>query len=130
MNRRATMYTIHEVAEICDLSAHTLRFYDKEGLLPFVGRNKSGNRVFTEQNLEMVKLICCLKNTGMPIKEIKSYMDMFMEGPGTMETRKEMMIAHGKEVQRQIAELKKNLNIINLKVAFYDSNKDGSPASH
>ncbi|GGH82573.1 DNA-binding transcriptional MerR regulator [Pullulanibacillus pueri] len=122
------MYTINEVAEICDLSAHTLRFYDKEGLLPFISRSKSGKREFSERDLELVKLICCLKNTGMPIKEIKHYIDLFMEGDDTFETRKQLMIEHRKEVLRQMSELKKNLNIIDLKIAFYNANGNDMPS--
>jgi DNA-binding transcriptional MerR regulator len=118
------MYSINEIAAICNVTAHTLRFYEKEGLLPFVGRNSAGNRVFSDQDLVILKLICCLKNTGMPIKEIKKYIEMLMEGGDTLEARRDMMLAHRKEVLRQMDELKKNLNIIDLKVAFYDSHKD------
>lgn len=110
------MYSINEVAEICDLSTHTIRFYDKEGLLPFISRNKSGNRRFSEADLEFVKMICCLKNTGMPIKEIKQYVNLYRDGEETFHTREEMMKAHRKEVVRQIDDLKKSLNIIDLKI--------------
>ncbi len=124
------MYTINEVAQKCDLSAHTLRFYDKEGLLPFVSRTPSGIRSFSERDLELIKLICCLKNTGMPIKEIKRYIDMVMEGAVTVETRRQMMVDHRKEVLRQIDELKKNVNLIDLKIAFYDTHHDAKYAAH
>ncbi|WP_127532877.1 MerR family transcriptional regulator [Paenibacillus kobensis] len=117
------MYSIQEVAQICDLSPHTIRYYDKEGLLPFVARTKSGNRTFSDTDLELVKLICCLKNTGMPIKEIKKYMDMVVEGSGTAEERKQMMIAHRREVARQMDEMRKNLNIIDLKIKFYETGR-------
>ena len=73
-------YTIKDVAKIFGLSIYTIRFYDKEGLLPFVSRNKSGNRVFTESDVNLIKTICCLKNTGMQIKDIKKYIDFCMEG--------------------------------------------------
>ncbi len=115
------MYTINEVAKICDLSAYTIRFYDKEGLLPFITRNGTGNRQFSENDLEMIKLICCLKNTGMPVKEIKKYIDLYMQGKKTAPARKQMMIDHSNAVLKQMDELKKNLNIIKLKIAFYDS---------
>lgn len=114
------MYTINEVAQMCDISAYTLRFYDKEGLLPFVSRTSTGNRSFSERDIELIKLICCLKNTGMPIKEIKRYVDMIMEGAETSDARRQMMVDHRKEVLRQIDELKKNVNLIDLKIAFYD----------
>lgn len=123
------MYTINEVARRCDLSAHTLRFYDKEGLLPFVSRTPTGNRSFSDADLEMVKLICCLKNTGMPIKEIKRYMDLFMLGADTANERKRMMIDHRKSVLKQIDDLKKNVNIIDLKIGFYD-NMEAKLAAH
>ncbi|KGE17646.1 MerR family transcriptional regulator [Paenibacillus wynnii] len=116
------MYSINEVATICDVTAHTLRFYDKEGLLPFVGRNGAGNRIFSDGDLVLVKVICCMKNTGMPIKDIRTYIELLMEGDTTKETRRSIMIEHRKEVLRQIDELKKNLNIIDLKVAMYDTN--------
>lgn len=115
------MYTINEVAEICDLSVHTIRYYDKEGLLPFITRNKSGNREFSELSLELIRMICCLKNTGMPIKEIKHYIDLYMEGEHTTEVRRRIIVDHRKEVVRQINDLKKNMNLIDLKISFYDS---------
>jgi len=115
------MYTINEIAKICDISAYTIRFYDKEGLLPFISRNKTGNREFNEKDLEFIKLICCLKNTGMHIKEIKQYIDLCMDGAETSDLRKKIMLDHRKEVLRQIGYLKKNLNLIDLKILFYDS---------
>lgn len=116
------MYSINEVAALCGVTAHTLRFYDKEGLLPFVGRNAAGKRIFSEGDLLLIKVICCLKNTAMPIKDIKRYIELIMEGDSTKDTRRSMMIEHRKEVLRQMDELKKNLNIIDLKVALYETN--------
>lgn len=121
------MYSINEVAKICDLSPYTIRFYDKEGLLPFISRSKSGKREFSESGLDLVKLICCLKNTGMPIKEIKRYIDLCMQGSETAEQRKEIMGAHRRDILRQIDDLKKNLNIVDLKIAFYNT-EEGSNA--
>ncbi len=115
------MYSINEIAKLCGLSVYTIRFYDKEGLLPFVTRSKSGNRQFSENDLDMIKLICCLKNSGMPIKDIKRYIDLFMEGDSTAPCRKQMMVDHRKSILNQIGDLKKQLSIIELKIAFYDS---------
>ncbi|WP_018749812.1 MerR family transcriptional regulator [Paenibacillus sanguinis] len=115
------MYTIHEVAEACNISAHTIRYYDKEGLLPFINRNSTGNRTFSETDLEVLKLICCLKNSGMPVKNIKEYMDLVMQGPDTASARRQLLNNHRKSIQRQIEDFKKNLNLVDLKIAFYDS---------
>ncbi len=65
-------YTIKDISKMFGISIYTIRFYDKEGLLPFVMRNKSGNRVFTESDVGLFRTICCLKNTGMQLKDIKS----------------------------------------------------------
>lgn len=113
-------YSINEVASKFGLSAHTLRFYDKEGLMPFIGRDKSGNRIFTETDLNWVAMVCCLKDTGMSIKEIKQYADWCMEGMPTIGERKAMLVDHRKQVVRQIEELKKNLALIDSKIAVYD----------
>jgi DNA-binding transcriptional MerR regulator len=114
-------FTIQEVASKFNLSAHTIRFYDKEGLLPFITRSSSGNRVFTERDLDWLALICCLKDTGMPIKEIKQYSDWCRKGSETIPVRKELLSEHRQEVTRQIDELKKNLELIDAKIAFYDN---------
>jgi DNA-binding transcriptional MerR regulator len=113
-------YTINEVADKFSLSAHTLRYYDKEGLLPFISRDKSGNRVFTELDLIWVALICCLKNTGMPIKEIKQYSDWCTQGSRTIDERKAMLIAHRSQVLKQIEDMKKDLELIDSKIATYE----------
>jgi DNA-binding transcriptional MerR regulator len=115
------MYSINEVADICNLSPHTIRYYDKEGLLPFISRSKNGNRQSSETSLDLVKLICCLKNTGMPIKEIKQYIDLCMQGPETSKQRKQIMKVHRQNILKQFDDLKKNLNIIDLKIAFYNT---------
>ncbi len=120
------MYTINEVANICNISPYTLRFYDKEGLLPFVSRNQSGNRQFSDGDLNVIKLICCLKNTGMPVKNIRKYIDLVMQGSPTNAERKQIMVDHRKEVINQIDNLKKNLNIIDLKIALYDKEDEQS----
>jgi DNA-binding transcriptional MerR regulator len=117
------MYSIKEVAGLCGLSAYTIRFYDKEGLLPFITRNGTGNRQFSESDLDMIRLICCLKNTGMQLKEIKRYIDLFMEGDQTIPCRKQMMIDHRDSILRQISELQTQMNVIEMKISFYEAEK-------
>jgi len=114
-------YTIKEVAKKFNLTEHTIRYYDKEGLLPFIDRNKSGNRISTDNDLDWIKLICCLKNTGMQIKKIKQYILWCLEGDETLEIRRQMFIEHREEVLNKIDELKKNLDIIDYKIKFYDT---------
>ena len=83
-------YTISEAAARMHLSAPTLRYYDKEGLLPFVDRSASGVRVFKESDFEWLRLIECLKATGMPIRDIKQFIDWCLEGDATLPQRRDM----------------------------------------
>lgn len=113
-------YSITEVAEKIQLSTYTLRYYDKVGLLPFVERNKLGNRDFKEKDLEWLKLIRCLKNSDMPIKKIKEVIKLCLEGDDTLNTRKEILINHRKEVVNKITELNKSLEKIDNKINYYE----------
>ena len=113
-------YSITEVAERTNLTAHTLRYYEKEGLLPFVDRSHSGNRDFKDKDLEWLELICCLKNTGMPIKKIKEYIELCLKGDTTIDVRRQIFLIHREEVINQIDELNKNLDKINCKINYYD----------
>jgi DNA-binding transcriptional MerR regulator len=115
------IYSIKEVANKFGLSIHTLRYYDKEGLMPFIERDKSGNRVFTEKDLNWVAMVCCLKDTGMSIKDIKQYADWCTRGMQTIDERKAMLTAHRQEVMKQIEDLRKNIELIDSKITIYDN---------
>lgn len=115
------IYSIKDISELFGISIYTIRYYDKEGLLPFVTRNKLGNRVFTESDVNMIKTICCLKNTGMKIKDIKKYINFCMEGAVTIDSRKKLLLEHRKEIIARINALNENLNLIDSKIGIYDS---------
>lgn len=72
-------YTIKQVAEKMGVSVPTLRYYDKEGLVPFIEKKENGTRIFKEEDLKSLDIIFCMKDSGMPIKDIKRYMDMCLE---------------------------------------------------
>lgn len=113
-------YTIKEVSEKTGLSIHTLRYYDKEGLLPFVERSESGIRQFRKSDLEWLSTICVLKDTGMPLKKIKEYIDLFLQGTETLETRRQIFIDHRVKLLKKIEELEKNLELVEHRIQFYD----------
>lgn len=112
-------YTIMQAAKKMKLTTYTLRYYDREGLLPYVARTKAGNRIFTQEDLEMLSVICCLKNTGMPIKEIKKFTNWQNEGNHTLHARNDMLLKHKEDVLKQIEDLKKNLQLIDRKLDYY-----------
>lgn len=113
-------YTIKEAAKILNLPATTLRYYDKEGLLPFVKRRESGYRIFSEEDIAMLRIIECLKKTGMPIKEIKQFTDWAQLGDATLQERYHMFLERRRIAEEQMAELQKTLDLINYKCRYYE----------
>lgn len=113
-------YSISKAAERTRLTTHTLRYYDKEGLIPFVERNASGVRVFQEKDFVWIELISCMKASGMSIKEIKLFIDRYMEGDSTIGLRRDMFYERKKIVEEQIESLKKTLDMLVYKCWFYD----------
>lgn len=112
-------YTIKQVSEKTNLSIHTLRYYDKEGLLPQLQRTQSGIRKFSENDICWINLICCLKNSGMSIDEIKGFMSLCLQGTKTSEERKEFLQTHKEKIIEQIKQLECSLEIINYKLDHY-----------
>lgn len=84
-------YTVGEMAKMAGITASTLRYYDKEGLLPPIERTSGGIRMFREEDVEWLHLIECLKKTGMPLKEIKLFVDWVKEGDSTIQSRLELI---------------------------------------
>ncbi|WP_027410454.1 MerR family transcriptional regulator [Anoxybacteroides tepidamans] len=114
-------YTIKEVSKITGLPSSTLRYYETEQLLPKIQRNPSGARVYTEDDLEWIAVITCLKDTGMSIKDIKKFVALCALGDCTLEERKQMVLAHKKNVELKIAKLQKHLEHINFKADYYEA---------
>lgn len=112
-------YTIGQVAKKIGVSAHTLRYYDKEGLLPFVKKNSSGLRMFSDDDLGWLSMIECLKGTGMPLKGIKQYIDWYNEGDSTLESRLEMFKNQKVNLEEQLIQLRKHMEKIEYKIWFY-----------
>lgn len=112
-------YSISQVANELKLTVYTLRYYDKEGLMPFVERTSSGTRVFKDSDIEALKIIECLKSTGMPIKEIKNFIDWCSEGDSTLQQRYDMFMERKANVEAQMEELKKTMKLIEYKCSYY-----------
>src|SRR3954468_1607263 len=112
-------YSISEVAKELNLTVYTLRYYDKEGLMPFVERTTSGTRLFKESDIGALKVIECLKSTGMPIKEIKNFIDWCSDGDSSLQQRYDMFMERKAIVEAQMEELKKTMEIIEHKCSYY-----------
>lgn len=117
-------YSISEAAKELNLTVYTLRYYDKEGLMPFVERTPSGTRVFKESDISALKIIECLKATGMPIKEIKSFIDWCSDGDSTLQQRYDMFMERKATVEAQMEELRKTMEVIEHKCSYYKTALD------
>lgn len=114
------MYKIKEVAEMTGVSAYTLRYYEKEGILPPISRDSSKKRAYSDENLSWIEIVTCLKQTKMPVSDIKEIVRLSIIGDETIPTRKEILMNHRLEMKRQMAELKKSIDKIDKKIDFYD----------
>jgi DNA-binding transcriptional MerR regulator len=112
-------FSINQVSEKTNLPSHVLRYYESEGLLPSVGRSRNGIRRYTEDDLEWLALICCLKNTGMSIKQIKNFVELSVQGDGTLLERCGLLREHKMLVENQIAEMQKHLEKVTCKIEYF-----------
>lgn len=112
-------YAISEVAKKMKVTVPTLRYYDSMGLLPNLKKNKSGNRVFTEGDIETIRVIQYLKKSGMQLTEIKEFMNWCQEGDSTIEKRLNLFKKQKENVLSEIARLQETLNLIEYKEWYY-----------
>ena len=113
------MYSIQDVSNKTGLSTHTLRYYEKEGLIPGVERSQGGFRQYTDEDLERLGLIRCLKNTGMSIQEIARFVQLTHEGDHTLEERVELLREHRERVLERMAEMQEHLDKVTWKLNFF-----------
>lgn len=113
------MYSIQDVSGRTGLSPHTLRYYEKEGLLSPVNRTPGGFRQYTDEDLEALGLICCLKNTGMSLQEITRFVQLTRQGDETLRERVELLREHRESVIQRMNEMQKYLDKVTWKLNFF-----------
>jgi DNA-binding transcriptional MerR regulator len=112
-------YTISEVAALTGLSAHTLRWYERIGLMPHVDRSHSGQRRFTNRDLDWLDLVGKLRLTGMPVADMVRYAELVRDGDGTYPERRALLESTRRDVLRRIAELRDTLAVLDRKIDHY-----------
>ncbi|MBQ9635102.1 MAG: MerR family transcriptional regulator [Acidaminococcaceae bacterium] len=112
-------YTISEAAEKVGIPPTTIRYYDKEGLLPDIKR-RNGIRVFEDIDLRLMGLLTCLKDTGMPIKRIREYVELTKKGDASLQERYEIIKAQRQFVMDQIEQLQFYLEELDFKDWYYN----------
>lgn len=116
-------YTVGEMAKLLGVAPSTLRYYDKEGLLPFVERSSGGIRVFKDSDYEWLRVIECLKKTGMKLTDIKNFIYMALNGDDTIDDRLALIIKQQTAVRKQMEELQETLDTLNFKRWYYETAK-------
>ena len=111
-------YRISEIAERFNLEPHTLRYYEKEGIL-CPQKTEKGVRIYSDDDVDQLGMICCLKGTGMSLKDIKRYFDLCHEGDKTIQERLAIFEAHRQHILSEIADLKMYLDKIEKKIKWY-----------
>lgn len=114
-------YTIKQAAALTNLTPVTLRYYDKQGLLPLMERRESGYRMFSDGDIAMLRVIECLKKSGMSIKDIRQFSQWVLMGDDSLQERYEMFLERKKAVEAQMADLQKTLDFINHKCWYYET---------
>ena len=115
------MYTIKEVAEKMDISEHTLRFWAKNELFPFIKRNENNIRLFSDNDLEWVKIVKCLRSVGTENKAVKRYVDLCVQGDSTIKERYEIIRETKLKAEKQLEELEKQLGMLEYQEKFYEN---------
>lgn len=112
--------TIAEVAKKYELTADTLRYYERVGLIPSVNRTGGGIRDYSEQDCRWIEFIKCMRGAGLPIEVLIEYVALFQRGPSTHDARKHLLIDQRDQLVERIADMQKTLERLNLKIERYE----------
>ncbi|MBI4783947.1 MAG: MerR family transcriptional regulator [Oscillatoriophycideae cyanobacterium NC_groundwater_1537_Pr4_S-0.65um_50_18] len=123
-----TGLTIQQVAQLTGLSGHTLRYYERNGLLEPVDRAANGHRRYSEQDIARIRFLTRLRTTGMPIRQMQQFAQLYRENSQAFADRRAILEAHEQQVQAHIRELNRNLAIIQQKIQYYKDLEAGKAA--
>ncbi|MFD0677156.1 MULTISPECIES: MerR family transcriptional regulator [unclassified Paenibacillus] len=121
------MFTIKEASEKLNCPAHTIRFYDKEGLLPNIRRDDNGNRLFDKRDLDWIRLMTCFRATGMSIAGIREIVELAKQGEKTIAQRRAILEAHQAEIVKKQQVLNDAFEAVSQKLEVYNNIQNGNP---
>ena len=112
--------TLKEVCKQFDISADTLRYYERVGVIPKVKRTKGGIRDYSEEDISWVENAICMRSAGVPVEMLIEYVKLYHEGYNTLEARRDLLIEARVEVQNKIDQYVETLNKLNFKISRYE----------
>lgn len=128
--KRGSMgYTVQDVSDITGISTHTLRYYDREGIMPFLKRDEHGNRVFEKSDLQWLQVVKCMKISGFTLADMRKYADLVRQGDESLAERLKLFEEHREKTLQQIADLQTALEAINYKCWYYRTSVEAGTES-
>ena len=113
------MHTVKAVAELLGVSVHTVRYYDDRGLIPGTKRNAANQRLFDDMEVERLFLSLTLKNTGLSLKDLKHYIELYQQGDSTLQERYKLLREQKEKTHQEMENLKLRLAVLNRKIDHY-----------
>lgn len=113
--------TITQVSRKYEISADTLRYYERIGLIPSVPRNKSGVRDYDEESCNWIQLMKCMRKAGVQIEALIEYVALFQQGDSTIEARKNLLLEQRDSLQGRIHDMQESLNLLSKKIELYEN---------
>jgi DNA-binding transcriptional MerR regulator len=118
-------FSIKEASERLGCPAHKIRYYEKEGLLPYIQRDKHGNRQFEQEHLDWMRLMSCFRATGMKVATLKQMVRLALDGDSTIPQRKMILHKYKEDLQRRQSELAEALEAVDNKLVIYEEIEQG-----
>ena len=112
--------TIAEVSEKYQISADTLRYYEKEGLIPYISRSEGGVRNYTEEDCARIGFVKCMRSAGLSIEVLKQYFELFAKGKRTLKARRDLLATEREKLRARVTELQDTLKRFDYKISVYD----------
>ena len=112
--------TIKEVCEKYDITADTLRYYERVGVIPEVSRTKGGIRNYTEEDIAWVENAICMRNAGVPVEMLIEYVRLFQEGDGTFKARRDLLAEARADIQEQLDRITETARLLDYKISRYE----------